>query len=56
MKNVISTVPRTLFHGKNTATNPCEIATVMSSTTILLQLQKLQSRILIIPINTFLNT
>ena len=26
MKNVISTVPRTLSHGENTTTNPCEIA------------------------------
>ena len=26
MKNVISTVPRTLSHGVNTTTNPCEIA------------------------------
>ena len=26
MKNVISTVPRTLSHGVNTTSNPCEIA------------------------------
>ena len=26
MKNVIATVPRTLSHGENTITNPCEIA------------------------------
>ena len=31
MKNVISTVPRTLSHGENTTTNPCEIATVFSN-------------------------
>ena len=28
MKNVISTVPRTLSHGENTTTDPCEIATL----------------------------
>ena len=28
MKNVISIVPRTLSHGENTITNPCEIANV----------------------------
>ena len=26
MENVISTVPRTLSHHKNTITNPCKIA------------------------------
>ena len=31
MKNVISTVPRTLSHGENTITNPCEIANVFSN-------------------------
>ena len=30
MKNVISTVPRTLSHGENTTSNPCEIANVFS--------------------------
>ena len=28
MRNVISIVPRTLSHGENTITNPCEIANV----------------------------
>ena len=28
MKNVLSTVPRTLSHGENKSTNPCEIANV----------------------------
>ena len=31
MKNVISTVPRTLSHGENTITNPCEIAQVFNN-------------------------
>ena len=31
IKNVISTVPRTLFHGENTITNPCEIANVFNN-------------------------
>ena len=31
MKNVISTVPRTLSHGVNTTTNPCEIANVFNN-------------------------
>ena len=31
MKNVISTVPRTLSHGENTATNPCEIANIFNN-------------------------
>ena len=31
MKNVISTVPRTLCHGENTTTNPCEIANVFNN-------------------------
>ena len=31
MKNVISTVPRTLSHGENTITNPCEIANVFNN-------------------------
>ena len=31
MKNVISTVPRTLSHGDNTFTNPCEIANVFNN-------------------------
>ena len=31
MKNVISTVPKTLSHGKNTITNPCEIANVFNN-------------------------
>ena len=31
MKNVISTVPRTLSHGVNTTTNPCEIANVLNN-------------------------
>ena len=30
MKNVISTVPRTLPHGENTITNLCEIANVFN--------------------------
>ena len=30
-KNIISTVPRTLFHGENTITNPCEIANVFKN-------------------------
>ena len=31
MKNVISIVPRTLSHGENTITNPCEIANVYNN-------------------------
>ena len=31
MKNVISTVPRTLSHGVNTTTNPCEIANIFNN-------------------------
>ena len=31
MKNDISTVPRTLSHGENTITNPCEIANVFNN-------------------------
>ena len=31
MKNVISTVPRTLSHGKNTITNPSETANVFNN-------------------------
>ena len=31
MKNVISTVPRTLSHGENTTTNSCEIANVFNN-------------------------
>ena len=31
MKNVISTVPRTLSQGDNTITNPCEIANVFNN-------------------------
>ena len=31
MKNVMSTVPRTLSHGENTTTNPCEIANVFNN-------------------------
>ena len=31
MKNVISTVPRRLSHGKNTITNPCETANVFNN-------------------------
>ena len=31
MKNVISTLPRTLCHGENTTTNPCEIANVFNN-------------------------
>ena len=31
MKNVISTVPRTLSHGVNTNTNPCEIDNVFNN-------------------------
>ena len=31
MKNVKSTVPRTLSHGDNTITNPCEIANVFNN-------------------------
>ena len=31
MKNVISTVPRTLSHDENTITNPCEIANVFNN-------------------------
>ena len=54
MKNVISTVPRTLSHGDNTITNPCEIGNVF--TTILPQLLIPQTRTLIIPTSTFLNT
>ena len=30
MKNVISTVPRTLSHGENTVTNLCEIANIFN--------------------------
>ena len=31
MKTVISTVRRTLSHGQNTITNPCEIASVFNN-------------------------
>ena len=31
MKNVMSTVPRTLSHGENTTTNPCEIANAFNN-------------------------
>ena len=31
MKNVISTVPRTLSQGENTTTNPCEIANIFNN-------------------------
>ena len=31
MKNVISTVPRTLVHGDNTTTSPCEIANIFNT-------------------------
>ena len=31
MKNVISTVPRTLSRGENTISNPCEIANVFNN-------------------------
>ena len=31
MRNVISTVPRTLSHGLNTTTNPCKIANVFNN-------------------------
>ena len=31
MKNVITTVPRTLPHGENTTANPCEIANVFNN-------------------------
>ena len=31
MKNVISTVPRTLSHGVNKITNPCEIANIFNN-------------------------
>ena len=31
MKNVISTAPRTLSHGANTTTNPCEIANIFNN-------------------------
>ena len=31
MKHVISTVPRTLSHGENTITNPCEIANIFKN-------------------------
>ena len=31
MKNVISTVPRTLSHGDDAITNPCEIANVFNN-------------------------
>ena len=31
MKNVLSTVPRTLSHGENTVSNPCEIANVFNN-------------------------
>ena len=31
MKNVISTVPRTLSHGVTTTTNPCEIANIFNN-------------------------
>ena len=31
MKNVVSAVPRTLSHGENTITNPCEIANVFNN-------------------------
>ena len=55
MKNVISTVPETL--SLMVKIQPLTLVKLlMSSTTILPQLLKLQSRILIIPINTFLNT
>ena len=31
MKNIMSTVPRTLSHGENTTTNPCEIANAFNN-------------------------
>ena len=31
MQNVLSTVPRTLSHGKNTITKPCEIANIFNN-------------------------
>ena len=31
MKNVISTIPRTLSHGENIITNPCETANVFNN-------------------------
>ena len=31
MRNVISTVPRTLSHGENTTNNPCQIANVVNN-------------------------
>ena len=31
MKNVISSIPRTLSHGDNTITNPCEIANIFNN-------------------------
>ena len=31
MKNVTSTVPRTLSHGENTTSSPCEIANVFNN-------------------------
>ena len=55
MKNVISTVPRTL--SLMVKIQPLTLVKLlMSSKTILPQLLKLESRTLIIPINTFLNT
>ena len=31
MKNVLSTLPRTLSHGENTITNPCEFPNVFKN-------------------------
>ena len=31
MKNALSTVPRTLSHGENAITNPCEIANAFNN-------------------------
>ena len=50
MKNVISTVPRTLSHGDNTITNACEIANVCNNYFASV------ADTATIPIYTFLNT
>ena len=50
MKNVISTVPRTLSHGDNTITNACEIANVFNNYFASV------ADTATIPIYTFLNT
>ena len=54
MKNFISTVPRTLSHGVNTTTSPCEIANVLNN--CLVSVAETAKQNINYSINTFLNT